>query len=99
MQPGTLPTSILLLLLSNLASPSPVQLPLVVPDTSSTSHPLSSANANELAGRTLHGRFLHLTDMHPDKFFRKDAAASTACHRRKPKKEKERGGKFGLPYG
>ncbi|KAH8118273.1 Metallo-dependent phosphatase-like protein, partial [Phellopilus nigrolimitatus] len=45
------------------------------------------------------GRFLHLTDMHPDPHYRIDASESTACHRRKPKKEKERGGYYGLPYG
>ncbi|KAL5530139.1 hypothetical protein ACEPAF_6396 [Sanghuangporus sanghuang] len=34
-----------------------------------------------------------------DMYYRPDSAESTACHRRKPKKEKERGGPYGLPYG
>ncbi|KAL5507973.1 hypothetical protein ACEPAH_5591 [Sanghuangporus vaninii] len=34
-----------------------------------------------------------------DMYYRLDSAESTACHRRKPKKEKERSGPYGLPYG
>ncbi|KLO18105.1 endopolyphosphatase [Schizopora paradoxa] len=49
--------------------------------------------------RKLKGRFLHLTDMHPDPFYRTDGSESSACHRKKPKKEKARGGDYGLPFG
>lgn len=49
--------------------------------------------------RALRGRFLHLTDMHPDPFYRTGSVESTACHRRKKnKKKKKRGGDFGLPF-
>lgn len=47
----------------------------------------------------LRGRFLHLTDMHPDPHYRKGGSQSSACHRAKPKKEKQRGGMYGLDYG
>ncbi|KAI0068865.1 endopolyphosphatase [Artomyces pyxidatus] len=50
------------------------------------------------ARRKLHGRFLHITDIHPDPHYIVDASQSSACHRRKPKKEKERSGYYGAPY-
>lgn len=37
--------------------------------------------------------------MHPDPHYRTDSSESTACHRKKPRKEKDRGGYYGLPYG
>ncbi len=50
--------------------------------------------------RRLTGRFLHLTDMHPDPFYRTGGTESSACHRKKPKKKKKaHGGEFGLPFG
>lgn len=49
--------------------------------------------------RKLQGRFLHVTDMHPDPYYRVDMSPKTACHRRKPKKEKPRAGEYGIPYG
>lgn len=48
--------------------------------------------------RQLQGRFLHITDLHPDPLYRVGGAASTACHRNKPKKEKLRAGFLGTPY-
>ena len=48
--------------------------------------------------RQLQGRFLHITDMHPDPLYRPGAALSTACHRNRPKKEPERAGYLGTPY-
>ena len=45
----------------------------------------------------LKGRFLHLTDMHPDPLYRVGVSESSACHRKKPKKETERGAYYGLP--
>lgn len=47
--------------------------------------------------RGLHGRFLHITDVHPDPFYKYGAHPSTACHRKKPKK-KRRAGYYGTAY-
>ncbi|KAI0003083.1 endopolyphosphatase [Russula compacta] len=46
----------------------------------------------------LHGRFLHITDMHPDLHYKADASESSACHRKKPRKEKTRSGYYGTPF-
>jgi len=47
----------------------------------------------------LHGRFLHITDMHPDPYYLVDASESSACHRKKPRKGKSRSGYYGTPFG
>lgn len=47
--------------------------------------------------RKLQGRFLHITDMHPDPYYIPGTSEKSACHRRKPKK-KPRSGEFGMPY-
>ncbi|TFY59676.1 hypothetical protein EVJ58_g5625 [Rhodofomes roseus] len=65
-----------------LAAPS--QVPIQVPETN--------------AKRKLQGRFLHITDMHPDPYFKEDASETSACHRRKPKKARPRSGYYGMPY-
>ncbi|KAH7914346.1 hypothetical protein BJ138DRAFT_1133448 [Hygrophoropsis aurantiaca] len=49
-----------------------------------------------LNGR-LHGRFLHISDMHPDPHYKSGASQSSACHRKKPKKE-QRSGYYGTPF-
>lgn len=36
--------------------------------------------------------------MHPDPYYRNHASQSSACHRKKPKKEPERASKYGTPY-
>ncbi|KAI6113670.1 hypothetical protein EV401DRAFT_2090727 [Pisolithus croceorrhizus] len=54
-------------------------------------HPLHTGD------RGLHGRFLHITDVHPDPFYKHGAHPSTACHRKKPKK-KRRAGYYGTAY-
>ncbi|KAI0269150.1 endopolyphosphatase [Gloeopeniophorella convolvens] len=46
----------------------------------------------------LHGRFLHITDIHPDPHYLYDASASSACHRKKPRKETQRAGYYGTPF-
>jgi len=48
--------------------------------------------------RKLQGRFLHITDMHPDPHYRVGMSEKSACHRKKPRKVKERSGQFGMPY-
>ena len=48
--------------------------------------------------RKLQGRFLHITDMHPDPHYRVGSSEKKACHRGKPKKGKRAAGYYGLPY-
>ncbi|KAI0796639.1 Metallo-dependent phosphatase-like protein [Abortiporus biennis] len=48
--------------------------------------------------RKLQGRFLHVTDMHPDPHYRPGMSEDSACHRKKPKKTKRRSGDYGMPY-
>ncbi|KAJ7771376.1 endopolyphosphatase [Mycena maculata] len=48
--------------------------------------------------RKLHGRFLHITDMHPDPWYHQKTSEATACHRKKGKKKKNKAGYYGLPY-
>ncbi|KAF8195878.1 Metallo-dependent phosphatase-like protein [Mycena galopus ATCC 62051] len=48
--------------------------------------------------RKLHGRFLHITDMHPDPFYQQKTSEKTSCHRKKGKKKKNEAGYYGQPY-
>lgn len=48
--------------------------------------------------RKLQGRFLHITDLHPDPLYRVGGSVSSGCHRKRPKKEKNRAGYLGTPY-
>jgi hypothetical protein len=54
------------------------------------------------AKRTLKGRFLHITDLHPDPFYASGVKVNEkhACHRskKKPKKGKPVSGWYGTPY-
>lgn len=61
-------------------------------------HPFLSDDSSATRPRKLHGRFLHITDLHPDEFYIFDSAVSQFCHRNKPRKEKERAGRWGVPY-
>lgn len=47
-----------------------------------------SLRTTTLANRKLHGRFLHLTDLHPDEFYKFNSAVAQMCHRKTPKKGK-----------
>ncbi|KAG6897450.1 hypothetical protein C0992_001450 [Termitomyces sp. T32_za158] len=48
--------------------------------------------------RRLHGRFLHITDIHPDPHYLAHTSEKTACHREKGKKSKNRAGYYGTPF-
>ncbi|KAG1836936.1 Metallo-dependent phosphatase-like protein [Suillus subalutaceus] len=48
--------------------------------------------------RKLHGRFLHITDIHPDPFYEPGASRASACHRPNLKKDKRPAGYYGAPY-
>ncbi|KDQ64518.1 hypothetical protein JAAARDRAFT_28155 [Jaapia argillacea MUCL 33604] len=62
----------------------PAQVPLQAPETQNA--------------RKLRGRFLHITDIHPDPHYKVDASHTSSCHRNKPKKEKTRAGYYGTPF-
>ncbi|KDN50962.1 hypothetical protein RSAG8_00591, partial [Rhizoctonia solani AG-8 WAC10335] len=47
--------------------------------------------------KPLRGRFIHITDMHPDGYYLPGASISSSCHSKKPRKEPERAGKYGAP--
>ena len=61
-------------------------------------HPFHVDNSASTRPHKLHGRFLHISDLHPDEFYVFDSAVSQSCHRKKPKKEKERAGTWGVPF-
>lgn len=46
----------------------------------------------------LQGRFLHITDIHPDPHYRPGMSEDSACHRKKPKKAPRRSGEYGMAY-
>ncbi|CCM02492.1 uncharacterized protein FIBRA_04593 [Fibroporia radiculosa] len=48
--------------------------------------------------RKLQGRFLHITDIHPDPYYKEDRSEKSACHRKKPKKATPRSGYYGMPF-
>ncbi|KIM53791.1 hypothetical protein SCLCIDRAFT_409629 [Scleroderma citrinum Foug A] len=75
---------LLLLGLCSLAIASPAQV-------------LLDAPLQAIENRRLHGRFLHITDMHPDPYYKPGSRPSMACHRGKPKK-KRGAGYYGTPY-
>ncbi|GAA5864110.1 hypothetical protein JCM3774_006384 [Rhodotorula dairenensis] len=54
-------------------------------------HSLTSPATPTAAARALKGRFVHLTDLHPDAYYRDGAAESRACHPKKRKKKLHHG--------
>ncbi|KAG0709642.1 hypothetical protein DFH29DRAFT_869942 [Suillus ampliporus] len=47
--------------------------------------------------RKLHGRFLHITDIHPDPYYATGSSQSSQCHRTEPDDER-RAGYYGTPF-
>ncbi|GCE97913.1 hypothetical protein ZYGM_003844 [Zygosaccharomyces mellis] len=45
--------------------------------------------------RKLHGRFLHITDMHPDLYYVEGTSVDEVCHRGKPANKKDYASRFG----
>jgi hypothetical protein len=81
---------------------TPVQFPLHV-QTTTISEPsrcgfYSVVQIPTQEPRKLRGRFLHITDMHPDPYYVPKTAESTACHRKRKKKKKNIAGFYGTPY-
>ncbi|KAF9057569.1 hypothetical protein BJ165DRAFT_1397817 [Panaeolus papilionaceus] len=48
--------------------------------------------------KKLHGRFLHITDMHPDPHYIPGTSTTTSCHRNKPDRPNDESHYFGTPY-
>jgi endopolyphosphatase len=48
--------------------------------------------------RKLTGRFLHITDMHPDPHYKPHTSIHKSCHRKNPKKKRDRAGFWGTPF-
>ncbi|AQZ12547.1 PPN1 (YDR452W) [Zygosaccharomyces parabailii] len=49
--------------------------------------------------KTLHGRFLHITDMHPDLYYVEGSSIDKMCHRGKPSGKKDYAPRFGQATG
>lgn len=49
--------------------------------------------------RKIHGRFLHITDMHPDAFYEEGSSMEGSCHGTKPKNKKDKAPRFGYATG
>ncbi|QLQ78337.1 hypothetical protein HG537_0A05840 [Torulaspora globosa] len=49
--------------------------------------------------RKIYGRFLHITDMHPDAFYKEGSSIENVCHEGKPKNTKDRAPRFGYATG
>ena len=49
--------------------------------------------------KELHGRFLHITDMHPDPYYTYRASTSRSCHGKKAKKKSKQAKYWGTPAG
>ena len=67
------------------------QQPLDLPIASDSITPPAKISKN----RELKGRFLHITDIHPDPFYKENTDTDTACHRGKD--EDGTTGKYGHP--
>ncbi|KAH9853441.1 hypothetical protein C2E23DRAFT_867908 [Lenzites betulinus] len=59
---------------------------------------ISPIDTNAKPRRKLQGRFLHITDIHPDPHYRVGSSEKKACHRGKPKEGKSAAGFYGLPF-
>lgn len=59
---------------------------------------LKAAETNAEYRKQLRGRFLHITDMHPDPHYLVGASISSDCHRNRPRSEHVRAGYFGTPF-
>ncbi|KAI0650721.1 Metallo-dependent phosphatase-like protein [Trametes meyenii] len=60
--------------------------------------PLEVSTISPKPRRKLQGRFLHITDIHPDPYYRVGSSEKKACHRGTPKEGKRTAGYYGLPF-
>ncbi|KAF8897542.1 endopolyphosphatase [Infundibulicybe gibba] len=54
--------------------------------------------AQVIKPRKLHGRFLQISDMHPDPYYKVHTSPDSACHRKKPSKILNLAGRYGTSY-
>lgn len=90
-----------------LALGSPIQVPLQMQPEAGTAINTSASNHHERSvsrpnpilkePKKLHGRFLHITDMHPDPYYNHRASTSRSCHGKDAKKKKRKAGYWGTP--
>ncbi|CAK7273368.1 Endopolyphosphatase [Sporothrix epigloea] len=83
-RPMSLSRLLPLLLCSTVAAGPLGRLAQPFPQTEEQQHVLSSALGEAASGpRRLHGKFLHITDLHPDEFYKTHSSTSEedACHR------------------
>ena len=94
--PQVSPSSLFLFLLPRLSSWS---VHIVKRASGSVEEPQANLSfRNPEPPRKLQGRFLQITDLHPDPLYRVGGSVSSGCHRKRPKKEKTRAGYLGTPY-
>ncbi|SPO38284.1 related to PPN1 - vacuolar endopolyphosphatase [Pseudozyma flocculosa] len=86
---ATAAAAVLLLLLAPLpATFAASQVPWQQPPDPPSAPALSSSSSSSPSP---YGRFLHITDLHPDTFYKHGSAVSSGCHHNKPKKKKKDG--------
>ncbi|CAI4057694.1 hypothetical protein SUVZ_02G5580 [Saccharomyces uvarum] len=59
------------------------------------SEPIIIRDARSGKNKKLHGRFLHITDMHPDPYYLEGTSIDDVCHSGKPDKKNDIAPKFG----
>jgi hypothetical protein len=88
-----------LISLLDTVNPSPVQIPITLERMPLFQNQYKYLGYNRTGSRKLQGRFLHITDLHPDDFYRVNATISSACHRPpKNPKTKKHSGYLGTPF-
>ncbi|SCV03577.1 LAME_0H11540g1_1 [Lachancea meyersii CBS 8951] len=61
----------------------------------STDTPVKIIQLSGGKSKTLRGRFLHITDIHPDPFYKTGTSVAQMCHRGKPEDKSDRAPRFG----
>lgn len=61
--------------------------------------PVIIKDTNTGREKKLYGRFLHITDMHPDPFYKEGTSLKRACHNGEPGGHNDKAPKFGKPMG
>lgn len=57
--------------------------------------PVTIRNVETGQERKVHGRFLHITDMHPDSYYKEGSSIENGCHSGKPSGKKDYASRFG----
>ena len=88
------------LVLAGLAASLPTQVSFDI-QANSERQPIIQASRliSAKEPRKLHGRFLHITDMHPDPHYTPHSSRARTCHSKKPQKKSDEALYFGTPFG